>query len=363
MKKITLLLAAVILVACNAEKGYNIKISVEELAGKDIVLQKRDGRNMVIIDSVKLDSTGSGEMTGIADLPELMFLGEKGTGNSLPIFLDNFDYKFSGTLEEGNITANGGPHVIYKEYSKVNTKYVKKQQELVGKYYEGLDAGMPEDSLNLILDEYYEISGQQQAYDSIYMAENADIMSLYLLRSSFHSYSADELESKLNRYDESLHQTTYYTYLDDYLGRMKSVVIGNTFIDFSLPDTAGNFVSLSDFAGNGILLVDFWASWCSPCRQVNPDIVKIYNEFKDKGFDIVGVSLDNTKKKWLDAIEADNLTWNHMSDLQGWNSKGAKLYAVASIPHTVLLDEEGTIIARNLSKEELREKLTELLGS
>jgi peroxiredoxin len=233
----------------------------------------------------------------------------------------------------------------------------------MGRYYDGIESGMSEDSLKILMERYYALGDEMQAYDSAYLADESDVMSLYLLRNRFYTFSAEELEARLELFDESLHPTTYYTYLSDHLSRMKSVDIGEKFVDFSMQDTSGTFVSLSDFAGKGVLLIDFWASWCPPCRKANPEVVEIYNEFKDKGFDIVGVSLDNSKKNWKEAIVADNLTWAQMSDLQGWESKGAHLWAVAAIPHTVLLDEEGTIIARNLEKNELREKLTELLGS
>lgn len=130
--------------------------------------------------------------------------------------------------------------------------------------------------------------------------------------------------------------------------------------DFTLPDTSGTAVSLSSFRGKYVLL-DFWASWCGPCRRENPNVVQAYNQFKDKNFTILGVSLDKNKEAWLKAIKDDKLTWNHVSDLQEWNSAAAALYHVNGIPYNFLIDPQGNIIAENIRGEELQQKLREVI--
>ncbi|HEV7329887.1 MAG TPA: TlpA disulfide reductase family protein [Flavisolibacter sp.] len=130
--------------------------------------------------------------------------------------------------------------------------------------------------------------------------------------------------------------------------------------DFTQPDVNGQPVSLSQFKGKYVL-VDFWASWCQPCRQENPNIVKNYNQFKDKNFTILGVSLDQNKDAWLKAIQQDGLAWTHVSDLKFWNNEAATLYGVQSIPYNVLVDPEGNIVAENLHGEELGQTLRKVL--
>ncbi|UAY51852.1 TlpA disulfide reductase family protein [Ferruginibacter albus] len=136
--------------------------------------------------------------------------------------------------------------------------------------------------------------------------------------------------------------------------------IGGIAPNISLPDTSGKVFSLSSLRGKYVL-VDFWASWCRPCRGENPNVVKAYNEYKDKGFTVLGVSLDQDKQAWIHAINADKLTWTHISDLQNWSSKAVSLYGFNAIPYNVLVSPEGKIIAVGLTGKELEMKLAEVI--
>ncbi len=147
--------------------------------------------------------------------------------------------------------------------------------------------------------------------------------------------------------------------LQNELNRTRSFEIGGLAPDFTQKTPSGKDLSLSDLRGK-VLLVDFWASWCGPCRRENPNVVKLYNQYKDKGFEILGVSLDRDYDSWVRAIEADQLTWPQVSDLQYWNNAVAQTYGVRAIPHTILLDAEGRIIARNLRGEALAQKLQDI---
>ena len=137
--------------------------------------------------------------------------------------------------------------------------------------------------------------------------------------------------------------------------------VGKTAPLFTQNNAVGKPVVLPDFKGK-VVLVEFWASWCSPCRAENPNLVKQYQTYKDKGFDIISVSLDNVKERWLEAIEKDGLAWTHVSDLKGWNNEVGRLYGVRAVPASFLVDAQGKIIGNGLRGEPLNKKLAEIFN-
>lgn len=173
----------------------------------------------------------------------------------------------------------------------------------------------------------------------------------------------NELLPLLNGLSKDIQDTEMARSLKNALESLKSVEIGAMAPDFEEADTTGHPVRLSSFRGKYVLL-DFWASWCGPCRQENPNVVKVYNHFKDKNFTIVGISLDKQDGAfaWLNAIRTDHLAWTQLSDLKFWNNAVARLYFVQSIPKNFLIDPSGKIIAQDLRGDDLEAKLEEVLG-
>jgi peroxiredoxin len=202
----------------------------------------------------------------------------------------------------------------------------------------------------------------KELYKSYVLANKTSPVALYAINQyAGYDINAAEVQPIFDALPKTTKALPSAVEFADRLAIAQKLVIGKPAMDFTQNDTSGNPVALSSLRGK-VLLVDFWASWCGPCRRDNPNVVRVYNQYKDKGFDVLGVSLDqpNAKEKWLKAIHDDNLTWTHVSDLKFWDNDVAKLYGVRAIPFNLLLDKNGNIIGRNLHGEELEQKLVEV---
>jgi peroxiredoxin len=195
------------------------------------------------------------------------------------------------------------------------------------------------------------------------IANPASYVSPFFLSQLQYERNELQLDSLLNILDPVLNEVQLIVDMKDQVEKMKAVSVDKTAPDFTMNDVDGNPVKFSDvYSKNKYTLVDFWAAWCGPCRQENPNVVAVYNEFKSKGFTVLGVSLDRKREDWVKAIVDDKLAWQHVSDLSYWNNSAAKLYAVSSIPANFLVDSNGTILAKNLRGDRLKEIVAQLLS-
>ena len=174
-----------------------------------------------------------------------------------------------------------------------------------------------------------------------------------------HTIDTDTLDFIMQQFSEPVKKSIYYKHLDTLYSTIKRVAIAQPAPDFGIPDTNNQIIQLSDFKGK-FILIDFWASWCAPCRAANPKLIKVFNKFKNQNFTIVGISIDKNKKRWLNAIEEDQLPWTNLSNLKGWD-KVSKQYGVKAVPQNFLIDPNGIIIAKNIEPDNMIKKLNTLL--
>jgi peroxiredoxin len=367
MKKILVFtLMVIFLASCNkpVKDEYKITGTVDTTFDGWVYLQQRSEGVLSTLDSSKL-TNGKFQFTGTIEFPQVDYITIHETKSMVPFF-----------IEPSDITININTHNIDKskiEGSKSQKEYdgfldamdqfdfkVRENYQMYKKAEElGDKAKMHEyDSL---IDDFYK---QRTDFIKKFALErNASPVSPYIVLRNSYDYDLVDLDKVVSNFDTTLNKSIYMPMLKDYLKTLKRTAVGQLYVAFNMQDTTGLYTALTNFIGDGYLLVDFWASWCAPCRAENPNLVKTYNEFHDRGFDILGVSLDTDKGRWEKAINDDKLTWHHVSDLAGWDNKAAKLYGVRSIPANVLLDKQGYIIAKNLRGEDLRKKLEQLLNT
>jgi peroxiredoxin len=202
---------------------------------------------------------------------------------------------------------------------------------------------------------------ERQKFEIEFVKNNPNsIVSANMLSIYSTTWGKEKTKELFDQFSAENKNSEYGKKIARYIEVNKNPQVGEQFADFKMTDQNGNMKKLSDLKGKAVLL-EFWASWCGPCRQENPNLVKTYHKFNPKGFEIFAVSLDEDKESWLKAIEKDNLTWEHVSDLKGQANEASLIYGINGIPDNFLIDENGVIIGRNLRGEKLNEKLNEIM--
>jgi peroxiredoxin len=301
---------------------------------------------------------------GKATVPEFCLLGITNNGNKeyrLGFFLENGQLHISGKKDSvSNALITGS--AVQDEYKSfiASRKPLDEEGDKLETLYE---SSKNDKRLTDSLQKIFEIYGQKEkdfVRDYAKQHPSSYVAASQVYQNFSYNPEAKQLESIYASFDPVIKDSYFGKKIKDVLDIAKKTAIGNHAPDFNLNDADGKPVALSSFRGKYVL-VDFWASWCGPCRQENPAVVKAYQQYHHKGFDILGVSLDDEKEAWVKAIKKDNLNWSHVSDLKGWKNSAAELYGVQAIPMNFLLDKEGNIVGKGLRGDKLEEKLAEVM--
>lgn len=334
MKKFLIIASTALVAACGTStSSFTVKGNIEGLSDS-VKLSYYDGTAEQTLDAT-VATDGKFEFTGSVENPVMVSVLTKDNQPAAMFFLENADITIDGKLSRPDSVS------------------------IVGSASNALN-----DSLGMKIakaqtaEEYY---GTMETF--IEENPNSTVSAFVLLRGLMHSLDLDQIKAYLAGFDASLASSDYIKAINERVAVLERSAIGQPFIDFSAKNLEGETVALSSIAGDGKwVLLDFWAAWCGPCRGENPHVVEAFEKYNDKGFTVVGYSLDMSEEDWHKAVEDDGLgRWTNLSDLSYWNSEPAQTYGVSSIPSNVLINPEGVIAARNLRGEELMSFLEENL--
>ncbi|HEX8269163.1 MAG TPA: TlpA disulfide reductase family protein [Flavobacterium sp.] len=375
MKKVLLaLVMPAILFSCNkvGKDEFVLTGTVEGADGKEIVLQRQDDSlGIVSVDTVKIEN-GKFKFEGTILEPSMHALSIQTLPSKSYVIVENGEITIKINKDSTFLNKMGGTYNNEQltEFSEKSMGIQKKMQQFqVQKQQEMMMAHQKKDTatVNRIRSEFMILKSEMDAHNADYIKKHPKaFISLLLITNMFATPTPemDKIRTLYNGLDPELKKTKPGKSVAKKLAEASKVGVGQKAPGFSAADPNGNKVSLKESMGK-LTIIDFWASWCGPCRKANPELVALYEEFHPKGLNIIGVSLDaeGTEAKWKAAIAADKLTWTQVSNLKKWDDPIAAAYDVTSIPQMFVVNNDGIIIAKDLRGAELRTKVSQLLAS
>ncbi len=356
--------------ACTDSSAYKITGTLDNVADGDIFLVTARNNQLDTLARAEIVN-GSFMFTGTIDSVVVSKLVFKNQREEISVILEQGEFS---VREEGQeVKVEGGrEQTLYNHYKSIENDMIREENLLDEEYYKNEnDSTLVEsvmDRFDAMLlrknaEENKLLRMNPDAYVSAYIvASSLDLLMVenFMLVSLKRHIDYEQVKEKYMLLGEKAKATGYGRRVGLYVEKQEKIAVGAVALDFTVITPEEDSISLSDIKGR-IKLIDFWASWCGPCRQENPCMVELYKKFHEKGLEIFSISLDSERDKWVKAIQEDGLIWKQGSDLKGWESFPVQLYSISCIPYTILLDENNKILAKGLRGEKLREKMIELL--
>ncbi|MEM6894758.1 MAG: TlpA disulfide reductase family protein [Bacteroidota bacterium] len=362
-------LAALVASCAGKADGYSVDAKVEgELDnGTKVFLKTTDSLNQLVdVDTTTVEN-GVFSFEGVQEQPKLHYLMLEDSRGNLPFFLENGKISIKFQKDSMNYARiKGTPqNDIFMDFlgesRRMGERARSMQQDM-----RVASQKQPQDTVTMMAlrEEYMELQEDVKTYNVDFAKNNPDALISVLIMGNLLMSKAlptSEIQEMFDALTPEMKATEPANKLKEQLDKLKTTEVGSAAPEFSAPNPEGEMLALSDIKGK-LTLVDFWAAWCRPCRAENPNIVSVYNKFHDKGFNVIGVSLDTRADDWTNAIAKDGLEWNHISNLKRFQDPIAQLYNVNAIPAAFLIDENGVIVAKNLRGSALEKKVSEFLN-
>lgn len=366
MKKLIYLFSFLLVLASCSEgtdkSGFTIRGVIKNYTHSSLTLSELTPKGLILIDTTTVNKDGNFEMHGnigektfcTINLPSgaIVLVVDSASEIMLSLDANNTDnYGIKGSPESEEL----------RKLLQINSSYIQQVKQIESKYSK-LTNDVPSAQMqDQIRTEYDSIMNNRKKELQQYALNNTQSIIPYfatnfLMPESDFDFLEKVDQAMFSRYGFSKYAHEHHARVE----KLRHTAIGHAAPDIILPDPFGKTIALSSLRGKYVL-VDFWASWCRPCREESPNLIKLYNQYKSFGFDILSVSLDDNRDAWTKAINDDHLLWNHVSDLRKWNSTVVEQYNIESIPFTVLLNKDGVILAKNLRGEELNKKVEEAI--
>lgn len=364
-------LGALLVASCNQNSdGYTLKGTVkgEPENGTKIFLRTTDSLNQLVsVDTTTVENGSFAFTGGRQSEPKLHFVFMESSRGNVPVVIENGTIEIEFQKDSMNLAKIKGTEQndffmgFLDESRKLSERAMSMQMDM-------REAAQKMDTATVasLREEFEEFQEDAKNFNIDYIKDHPNALISVILLGNIMAGQVlpmEEVKTLFEGLSPEIKDTEPGRRLKGQLDNLSATTIGAKAPDFSAPTPEGDLLALSEVTGNAKLtLVDFWAAWCMPCRRENPNIVSVYHQFKDKGFTVLGVSLDTRAEDWKKAIEADGLEWNHISNLQRFNDPIARLYNINAIPAAFLLDQNGVIVAKDLRGPALGAKVAELLN-